>query len=90
MNKGELIREVAKASGVPMTTTKDIINAAFDTIIDTMSKGEAVTLIGFGSFLISEKKATVARNPQTGEPIEVPEHNAVRFKPAKAFKETVY
>ncbi len=90
MNKGEVVRAVAEATGVPIKTTKDVVNSVFDTIIDAMAKGENVQVLGFGSFILSHKNESTARNIQTGEPIKIPEHNAVRFKPSAAFKEAVY
>ena len=60
-----------------------------DTITDTLKSGGDVRLVGFGTFLVSKRKATTGRNPQTGAAINIPAANVPKFRPGKALKESL-
>ncbi len=83
MNKAELINAIAEKTG----TTKSQATTAIETFIEgvttTLRKGEKVTLVGFGTFSISKRKAREGRNPQTGETIKIKAKKVVRFKAGK-------
>ena len=88
MNKAELIAEVAK-----VTDTKKVAEEAVNTILDTIAtqlkKRNDVTLIGFGTFKISKRKARTGRNPQTGTAIKIAAKNVPVFKAGKSLKDRV-
>jgi len=83
MNKGQLISEVAKKAGLSKKDSANAVNATVETIKKNVKKG--VTLVGFGTFKVSRRKARIGRNPQTGEKIKIKAKNVVKFKPGKGF-----
>ena len=90
MTKSELIEQIAKEAGVTKTTAKQIVNSFLDTISNELVKEDGkVRLTGFGTFLTTQRKARKGRNPQTGETIEIEASSTVKFRPAKALKESV-
>jgi DNA-binding protein HU-beta len=88
MNKGDLINEVAK-----VVSTKKEAQEAVDCVISSITKamktGDTVSLVGFGTFKVVERKARKGRNPQTGEEIDIKASKAPKFTPGKALKEAV-
>jgi DNA-binding protein HU-beta len=66
-----------------------VLNTALDTIKKSVKKGEDVTLIGFGSFTRSKRKARAGRNPQTGKEIKIPAMTVPKFRPGREFKDAV-
>jgi DNA-binding protein HU-beta len=88
MNKGDLIDEVSKV----LKTKKDA-QAAVDCVISSITKalgkGDTVSLIGFGTFKVAERKARKGRNPQTGEEIYIAASKVPKFVAGKALKEAV-
>ncbi|MDO4518029.1 MAG: HU family DNA-binding protein [Bacillota bacterium] len=89
MNKTELIAAVAENAGLSKKDAEVAVKATFDSITDAMTKGEKVQLIGFGTFEVRERAARKARNPQTGEEIEIAASKAPAFKAGKALKDAV-
>ena len=89
MNKTELINAVAEATDLSKKDAGKAVDAVFDTILNTLAKGEKVQLIGFGNFEVRHRAARKGRNPQTGEEIEIPASKVPAFKPGKALKEAV-
>jgi DNA-binding protein HU-beta len=89
MNKNELVAAVADKTGLTKGQASDAVDAALDTITGTLSRGGEVRLLGFGNFVVANRKATTARNPQTGATINVPASKAPKFKPGKALKDSV-
>ena len=89
MNKTELIAAVAEKAGTSKKDTEAVINAAMDVIKSTVSGGDDVQLIGFGTFGIAERAAREGRNPQTGETMKIAASKAPKFKAGKAFKDAV-
>lgn len=89
MNKNELISAVADKTGMTKESAGGAVDAVLSCITDTMADGGEVRLLGFGSFVVADRKATTARNPRTGEPIAVPASKAPKFKAGKALKEAV-
>lgn len=87
MNKSELITVVAQKSGQPKALTADIINAALDVITETVQKKESISIIGFGTLEVKERKARVGRNPSTNEKMEIPASFRPTFKPGRKLKE---
>ena len=89
MNKQELIDAVASGAGTSKLAAEEAINTVFETIAKMMAAGDAVQLIGFGSFGAGERAARTGRNPKTGEPIEIAAGKTVKFTAGKAFKDAV-
>ena len=89
MNKDELLKEVAKKSGVSQRAAADVVNAILETVEKTVSKGKKVTLIGFGTFEARKRGARTGRNPQTGAEIKIPAKTVPAFTAGKKFKEMV-
>lgn len=89
MNKEQLVQQTAIKAGVTKKQADLIISAICDSIMDAVSEGEKVTLVGFGSFEARERKAREGRNPSTGEPMTIPATTVPVFSAGKAFKELV-
>jgi len=89
MNKQELIDAVAAGAGVSKSEASQTVQAALDAITNAVSRGEAVQLIGFGSFSRGKREARTGRNPTTGAEIAIAAANTVKFTAGKAFKEAV-
>jgi DNA-binding protein HU-beta len=90
MTKAELIEQMAKDAGI----SKAAAGAALDSFIDGVTKAlkkkdGKVTLVGFGTFQKTRRKARKGRNPQTGEAIKIKASNVVKFKPGKKLKDAV-
>ena len=88
MNKGDLINEVAKVVGTKKEA-QEAVDCVFSSITRALKKGDAVTLVGFGTFKVTKRKARKGRNPQTGEEIEIKASKAPKFTPGKLLKEAV-
>ena len=89
MNKNELISAVAEQCDMTRAQAGDVVDAVFGTVTSALSKGDDVKLLGFGNFVVAQRKATTARNPRTGETINVPASKAPKFKAGKALKDAV-
>lgn len=89
MNKGELVDKVAEKAQVTKKEADAVITATIDSIMEAVSSGEKVTLVGFGSFEPRERKAREGRNPKTGDKMEIPATTVPAFSAGKLFKEKV-
>jgi DNA-binding protein HU-beta len=89
MNKAELINAVATAADVSKKDADAVISATFSAITDALKEGDKVQLVGFGSFEVKKRAARIGRNPQTKEPVEIPESTVPVFKAGKALKDAV-
>jgi DNA-binding protein HU-beta len=89
MNKTELIDSVASEAGITKASATKAIEALVGGIERSLKKGNKVTMVGFGTFGISKRKARTGRNPQTGEPIKINAKKVVRFKAGKALEITI-
>jgi DNA-binding protein HU-beta len=86
MNKAELISLVAKKTNLTKKETELVLSTILETIVDVVASGEKVTLVGFGTFELRERKAREGRNPKTGEKIEIPARKLPTFSVGKFFK----
>ena len=86
MNKTELIAAVAKKSGLTKVDAAKAVNATMETITATVNKKENVVLLGFGSFVVKERKARTGINPQTKKPIKIAAKKVVKFISGKGFQ----
>ena len=89
MNKAELIAEVAAKAGLSKKDSEKAVNAALDTIIETLRSGDKVQLVGFGGFSVKERATRMGHNPKTKAPIEISAKRMPRFKAGKALEEAV-
>lgn len=89
MNKNELIAAVAAKADLTKDQAGSAIDATIETISNTLKDGGEVRLLGFGNFLVTHRKATKGRNPQTGAPIDIAATNVPKFKPGKGLKDVV-
>ena len=88
MNKAELIEEVAKVT-CSKKEAGEAVGATFAAIQKALKKGEAVTLVGFGTFRVNKRKARKGRNPQTGDVIKIAAKKVPVFKAGQGLKEAV-
>lgn len=89
MNKGELIGKVAEGIDCTKVETKGVVECVFKVITDCLTEGDAVKLVGFGTFGVRHRDAREVRNPSTGEKIAVPAKSVPFFKAGKILKERV-
>ena len=89
MNKTELIAAAAEKAGIAKIDAERVINAAIDTVVAELNKGERVQLSGFGIFETKEREERVGRNPRTKETIRIPATRTPAFKASKALKDAV-
>ncbi len=80
MNKGELVEAVAKDAGISKALAGKVLDSAIDAITRSLSRGDRVALVGFGTFSVSSRKARSGRNPQTGKEIRIPATKVAKFK----------
>ena len=89
MNKTELIAALAAKTELSKKDAEKALNAVVETVTEALKAGEKVALVGFGTFEAKERPARVARNPRTGEEIEVKASKTPAFKAGKALKDAV-
>jgi DNA-binding protein HU-beta len=89
MNKEQLVERVADKTGATKKDALEIVNTALDLVTGTLKKGEKVTLVGFGTFLVRKRKAREGRNPQTGAKIKIPAKRVPAFTAGKELKSAV-
>jgi DNA-binding protein HU-beta len=89
MNKGDLVEKIAAAQGISKTAANGAIDTIIDSATSALKKGTRVTLVGFGTFSISQRKARNGRNPQTGSTIKIPAKRVVKFTPGIDLKKAV-
>ncbi len=89
MNKGELVEAVAAATEMSKAQADKAVNAVFDAIEKGLKKSRKVSLVGFGTFEVRNRKARMGRNPRTGEEIKIKASKSVGFKAGKALKDAV-
>lgn len=89
MTKKEIVKQIADRLGQPQLKTKEIVQLTFDAIIDTLLETKRIELRNFGVFEVKERRARRARNPRTGQQVDVPPKLVVTFKPGKEMEERV-
>jgi len=89
MNKAELVEEVADQTGLTRKTSREAVDAVISAITDSLIRQEKVTLVGFGTFQVRERKARKGVNPQTRKTIQIPVKNVPKFRPGRGLRETV-
>jgi integration host factor subunit beta len=89
VTKKEIVKQISEELGLTQLKTKEIVQKTFDAIIDTLLTEERIELRNFGVFEVKRRKARKARNPRTGEKVDVEPKNVVTFKPGKEMEERV-
>jgi DNA-binding protein HU-beta len=89
MNKNELIEFLAEEHELTKAFARDLVDSVFQTITDSVQKGEEVAIFGFGKFKVVERQARKGRNPQTGEAIKIAASKNLKFESAKTLKEAL-
>jgi len=89
MNKEDLVKLVSEKTGITKKAAEQAQKAVIEGISSTLERGDAVSLVGFGSFKVVERAAREGRNPSTGKKMQIPASKAVKFTPSKSLKERV-
>ena len=89
MNKAELIAKIAEDAGISKVQAEKALGAFTGAVTDTLKTGNKISLVGFGTFDVSARAARTARNPRTGDAIQVAAMNVPRFKAGKGLKDSV-
>jgi DNA-binding protein HU-beta len=88
-NRQTLVADVAEKTGLPRAKALAAVEAVFALTSHALATGKEVRVLGFGTFVVAERKASKGRNPQTGAEIDIPEAKIVRFRPGKVLRDTV-
>ncbi len=89
MTKAELIDQIAEETDLTKASASKALDTMINAIVSATKDGQKVTLIGFGTFMVSERKAREGRNPRTGETINIPAAKVPKFIAGKGFKDAV-
>ena len=89
MNKAELVEEVASETGLTRKTSREAVDAIISAMTDSLAGGERVTLVGFGTFQVMERKARKGVNPQTRQAITIPAKKVPKFVAGKGLRKAV-
>jgi DNA-binding protein HU-beta/integration host factor subunit beta len=89
VTKKEIVKQISEEIGLTQLKTKEIVQKTFDAIVETLIRETRIELRNFGVFEVKRRKARKARNPRTGEKVDVEPKNVVTFKPGKEMEERV-
>lgn len=89
MNKAELIEALVNKAGVEKQSVKKVLDAYIDVVTQQLSQKDEVVIVGFGTLTPREQDTRLARNPKTGEPVQIPARTTVKFKPGKFLLEAM-
>jgi DNA-binding protein HU-beta len=89
VNKKDLIEKIATKAGLKKTEAEKALEAFEEAVVGALKGGDKVTLVGFGTFSVYQRKARTGRNPQTGKEIKIPAKKTPKFTPGKLFKDSV-
>ena len=89
MTKAEIVDHMAQAAGLSKAEASRALQAFLECVTESLRKGQKVTILGFGTFAVTHRKARVGRDPKTGAPIQIPETRVPRFTPGKALRQAV-
>lgn len=89
MTKTELVSVVAEKSGLTKVDAERAVKAVVDTVTACLQNGQSLSLVGFGTFSVSQRAARTGKNPRTGEKLEIPAAKTPRFKAGKALKDAL-
>ena len=89
MNKNDLVSKVSDETGLSKSDSAKAVDSVIEIITSELKSGGDVRLVGFGTFLVTKRKATTGRNPQTGAEIKIPAANVPKFRAGKSLKESL-
>ena len=89
MNKAELVNAISEKAALSKKDAEKVLDAFTETVTESLTAGEKVQIVGFGSFEVVNRAARTARNPRTGEAVEIAASKAPAFKAGKALKDSV-
>lgn len=89
MNKSELVEAVAKSADISKAAAERVLSSMIDSVVKAVSKGDTVTLVGFGTFKSAKRAARTGKNPKTGEPLKIAATTVPKFSAGATFKAAV-
>ena len=89
MNKSELIEHISRQADISKAAASRALEAAIDAITEALKNGDSVSLVGFGTFVATEREARTGRNPRTGVAIKIAKAKVPKFRPGKALKDAL-
>ncbi|GAB6057376.1 HU family DNA-binding protein [Desulfonatronum thiosulfatophilum] len=89
MTKADLVGKVANKAGMTKASAENAINAFIDSVEEILAADGKLTLTGFGTFEVQERKERTGRNPRTGDEIKIPASKVVKFRPGKLLKDSI-
>jgi DNA-binding protein HU-beta len=89
MNKQELIGHVADRAGLSRNDAMRAVETMLEVVTSALKRGDEVRLVGFGNFSVTRRKASMGRNPRTGEPMQINASSQPKFRPGKVLKDAV-
>ena len=89
MTKADLVEIVAAEADMTKKDVEALVEIIFESIVDSLNRGEKIELRGFGSFRVRERNARKGRNPKTGAPVDIPAKRVAYFKPGKDLKDII-
>ncbi|MBA1306001.1 HU family DNA-binding protein [Stutzerimonas stutzeri] len=89
MNKSELVNAIAKNADIPETVARRVLDSTIEVISDTLSRGDSIALVGFGTFAVKERAERNGRNPITGDTMTIAASKLPSFKPGKTLKDAI-
>ena len=89
MNKSDLIEHIARQADISKAGASRALEAAIDAITEALKNGDSVSLVGFGTFVATEREARTGRNPRTGVAIKIAKAKVPKFRPGKALKDAL-
>lgn len=89
MTKADLIESIYEKIGFSKKESADIVEMIFDTIKETLEKGQKIKISGFGNFVVRSKRPRMGRNPQTGQEIEISARRVLTFRPSQVLKQAL-
>jgi DNA-binding protein HU-beta len=87
--RGDLAVAVAEKTGLPRPKALAVVESTLEILVEKLKAGQEVRLVGFGVFVVADRKAGKGRDPRTGAEIDIPESKSVRFRPSKALRDSV-
>jgi len=89
MTKADLVAKIANKAGMTKVSAENALNSFIDSVEEVLAANDKLTLTGFGTFEVQERKERIGRNPRTGEEIKIPASKVVKFRPGKLLKDAV-
>ena len=89
ITKADLVEAIYEKVGYSKKDAADLVELIFNTLKDTLSKGEKIKISGFGNFVVRDKKQRTGRNPQTGQSIQISARRVLTFKPSQVLRSEV-